>query len=83
MVFGMSPAMCPSRGMELLVKWQGGRQAKEVCEVLGVDRATYSRFVNGVRKPSGEIGVRIERATRGRVPATSWYEQPRKRGRAS
>ncbi len=63
-----------SRGAELLTEWRGTRQAKDVCELLGLDQASYSRFEHGIRKPSGEVAFRIEGVTRGTVPASSWYE---------
>ena len=63
-----------NRGAELLLEWRGDRQAKDVCELLGLDQASYSRFEHGVRKPSGEVAFRIEGVTRGVVPASSWYE---------
>lgn len=65
-----------SRGAQLLLEWRGNRQAKDVCELLGLDKASYSRFEHGIRIPPGEIAFRIEGVTRGSVPASSWYEAP-------
>lgn len=76
-----------SRGAELLEEWRGKATQAEACELLSLDPATYSRFENGVRKPSAEVSFRIERLTDGKVYAKSWYEPPikveRKRAKAS
>ena len=71
-----TPASGPSRGSQLLQEWQVGLKSQQAADILALDEATYSRFRNGIRKPSGEIGFRIEQITKGRVPATSWYEPP-------
>ena len=66
----------PSLGAQLLRRWQGDLKSIHACELLGLDTATYSRFVTGIRKPSLEMSVRIERMTSGKVPATSWLDPP-------
>lgn len=66
----------PSRGSELLKKWQGKLLQQQACLLLDLDEATYSRFVSGVRKPTAEIAFRIETATQDLVPAKSWWEEP-------
>ncbi len=72
-----------SRGAQLLEEWRAGSEQSVACEILDLDPASYSRFENGVRKPSGEVGFRIERLTKGAVPATSWYEPAREKAKAS
>jgi transcriptional regulator with XRE-family HTH domain len=75
-----------SRGSQLLEEWRGDAMQQEACKLLDLDEATYSRFENGVRKPSAEAMFKIERLTDGKVYAKSWYEPPikmSKRGRAS
>lgn len=72
----MSKPCGPSHGAQLLEKWRGESTQAEAARLLDVDEASYSRFENGVRRPSGEILVRIERLTDGRVTALSWYEPP-------
>ncbi len=66
-----------SRGAQLLAAWQGAREQKAAAESLEIDEPTYSRFVNGKRKPTLGAAADIERKTRGAVPATSWTEPPR------
>ncbi len=72
-----------SRGSQLLLAWQGAASQSEAAALLELDEATYSRFKNGVRKPSAEISFRIERLTDGKVPAKSWYEPPTKQDGAN
>lgn len=81
----MSARTNPNKGSQLLAQWQGdSRTQNEAAEILGLDKATYSRFLNGVRKPSGKVSFRIERITDGAVPACSWYEPiEKKRSRAA
>lgn len=67
----------PSRGSQLLIEWQGqSMTSRAAAKLLAIDEVTYSRFRNGIRHPSGEIGVRIERLTNGKVPSGSWYDPP-------
>lgn len=69
-------AVGPSRGSQLLKEWQGGANAKTAAELLSLDEASYSRFCNGIRKPSAEVGFRIEKLTEGLVPFKSWWDPP-------
>lgn len=69
----------PSRGSQLLESWRGASIQKKAAEFLEIDIATYNRFEHGKRRPSAELGFKIERLTDGRVPARSWYEPPRLR----
>lgn len=76
----------PSRGSQLLRSWRGDATQLQACDLLDLDSASYNRFEHGIRRPSAEIGFRIERLTDGKVPAKSWYEPPlaeRKRASAS
>jgi len=41
---------------------------------IGVKQATVSRLKRG-KRPSLELAAKIERATNGAVPASSWVEQ--------
>ena len=41
---------------------------------IGATQSTVSRLVSGTATPSLDLAVRIERATGGAVPATSWIE---------
>lgn len=41
---------------------------------IGVKQATVSRLKRG-KRPSLELAAKIERATDGAVPASSWVEQ--------
>lgn len=49
-----------------------GRTRAQWADELGVSRSFMSDLLNGNRRPSLELAVRIERATGGRVPAISW-----------
>ena len=69
-------AVGPSRGQQLLLEWQGIMPSQSAADLLKLDEATYSRFRNGVRKPSAEVGFRIEKLTEGRVPFKSWWDPP-------
>lgn len=70
------PETVPSRGQQLLKEWQGEMRSQDAADLLKLDEATFSRFRNAVRKPSAEVGFRIERLTDGRVPFKSWWEPP-------
>lgn len=72
----------PSRGSQLLEEWRGAAKQAQVCELLELDPATYSRFENGIRKPAADVMVRIDRLTDGKVYAKSWYEPPLKERKA-
>lgn len=63
-----------SRGAQLLELWRGKRRQIDVLDLLDVDAASYNRFEHGKRRPPAEVGFHIEAATRGDVPAKSWYE---------
>lgn len=65
-----------SRGAQLLRQWQGANEGLAASKLLNLDTATYSRFVNGVRKPSAALCFRIEKLTDGVVRAGSWFELP-------
>lgn len=70
------PGKMQSRGSQLLAEWRGVLDQKQACNLLDLDPASYSRFENGVRKPSAELMFRIEKLTDGRVPAKAWYQPP-------
>jgi len=68
----------PSRGSQLLAEWRGELQQTQAAKLLDLDLPTYNRFEHGVRKPTGKIGIKIERLTDGKVPASAWYDPPAK-----
>jgi len=74
----MSARTGKSRGSQLLEEWQGAATQQQAADLLNLDPASYSRFINGVRKPSGDLPFTIERVTKGHVPAESWYDPPLK-----
>lgn len=39
---------------------------------IGATQGMVSRLINGAARPSLKLATRIERATRGEVPANSW-----------
>lgn len=44
--------------------------------LFGISRNYLSEIASGAKSPSLEVAVRIERATGGAVPASSWIESP-------
>jgi transcriptional regulator with XRE-family HTH domain len=63
--------MTPSEWMEA----KGLSQAK-AGELLGVRSGTVCRWVTGQRRPTVDMAFRIEEATGGAVPASSWRTTP-------
>ena len=51
----------------------GEVQAK-VAERFGISRSYLSEIASGAKEPSLRVAFRIERATEGAVPASSWAE---------
>lgn len=43
---------------------------------VGATQATISKLIRGDTRPSLELAVRIERETKGAVPANSWVPEP-------
>lgn len=65
-----------TRGAILLKRWRGKRDQKDVCELLGLDRPTYSKIEGGRIVPGGIRQRRIEEVTRrdGKtVTIRSWW----------
>jgi len=63
-----------SKGSELLSEWRGERSAAEACSLLGINEAALYAFLAGRGAPGLKRAARIEEATDGVVPATSWVE---------
>jgi hypothetical protein len=82
MVGGMSVPVGPSRGSQLLEQWLGDRLHEDARKVLGLDPATFSRFLNGVRRPVFDVAFDIEERTGGIVYAKSWREPPKGKRKA-
>lgn len=74
---------CDSLGRKLLERWRGKREQNEIADLLGMDKVTYSRFENGVRRPGGRWAFKIEKVTKGAVPAGTWWRDPPKPRRAA
>jgi hypothetical protein len=66
-----------SLGQQLLAEWRGSTPQNEACDLIGTDKTTYCRFESGQRRPGGWWAAEIEKKTRGKVPARSWYDEPR------
>ena len=70
---------CISKGMANLLDQflqdNGLRQAS-FAERVGATQATISKLVRDETRPSLELAVRIERETKGAVPANSWVPEP-------
>lgn len=79
----MRPARSPSRGSQLLAAWRGSRLQVDAADLLGIDPVTYNRFERGFRKPTAEVGLKIERLTAGRVPLRCWFEPPTAKKKAA
>ncbi|WP_225028988.1 helix-turn-helix transcriptional regulator [Xinfangfangia pollutisoli] len=52
-----------------------GLTQAQFAETVGVDQATVSKLCRGKLVPSLPLAVRIERATRGEVAASSWVPE--------
>lgn len=63
-----------SRGSELLCDWRDERPAAEICSKLGINEAALYAFLAGRAAPGLKRATRIEEATDGAVPATSWVD---------
>jgi hypothetical protein len=66
----------PSRGSELLTEWRADRTPAEACAALGINEAAFYAFLAGRGSPGLKRAVRIEEATHGMVPASSWLQPP-------
>lgn len=49
-----------------------GKSRAEWAAELQISEAFLSQIVNGRKRPSLDVAFRIERATNGAVPASSW-----------
>lgn len=67
-----------TRGAELLRDWRGEMAAVDACKTLGLNEAALYAFLAGRAVPGLRRAARIEEATGGLVPATSWVEGPKK-----
>lgn len=65
-----------SLGAQLLRRWreQRGLTQEEAGRLIGVDLVRVSKFERGALRPGRRNAGRIEQATRGVVPVTSWDE---------
>lgn len=66
-------------GADLLREWRAGRPAIDVCVLLGINEAALYAFQGGRATPGLRRATRIEEATGGAVPATSWVTSSQKR----
>lgn len=78
--------MCEHCGMEQLRSFlaQHKMRPSELAEVVGTSRGYIHDILNRRRRPGLEVATRIERATGGEVPASTWVEDadpPTSRGR--
>jgi hypothetical protein len=64
----------PSRGSELLAEWCGKKPVGEVCVALGITESAFYAFKAGRGRPGLDRATRIQQATDGAVPATSWLD---------
>jgi len=53
-----------------------GISQREFADRVGVDYSIVSRLARDGMRPSLELAVRIERETKGAVPANSWVPEP-------
>ena len=72
--FHVASKLIPSKGSRLLRRWRGARSQADICKLLELDPATYCKFESGARRPGGVWATKIEQASRGLVPAVSWYQ---------
>jgi transcriptional regulator with XRE-family HTH domain len=45
---------------------------------IGASQSLVSKIASGAQRPGIDVAVRIERATRGRIEAMSWFAAPKK-----
>lgn len=71
-------AVCQHSGMEKLQHYLDatGTRQSAMAALLGISRGYMSQMVTGLKLPSLDLAVRIERATGGAVPASSWIPAP-------
>lgn len=60
--------------MEKLRQYLEGRKKGEFARVIGTTPSYLSQILSKHRTPSFTLMVRIERATNGEVPVSSWSE---------
>jgi transcriptional regulator with XRE-family HTH domain len=53
-----------------------GWTRQQLADELGITVGSAVRLCNGVRRPSLELAIKIERLTGGAIPVTCWIEVP-------
>ena len=53
-----------------------GTRQSAMAALLGISRGYMSQMVSGLKLPSLDLAVRIERITNGAVPASAWIPMP-------
>lgn len=62
-----------------------GLKRNEFAKVIGISAPYLSQILNGEKRPSLDLAFRIEAATGGNVPASSWvsHDTPQSDGAGS
>jgi hypothetical protein len=53
-----------------------GWNRQQFADKLGISLASASRLCSGLRRPSLELAIQIEKLTKGAVPVAYWTEIP-------
>ncbi len=54
---------------------QSGMKQGDFAANIGIPQSTLSEIIRDRRKPHGPVAAKIERATGGAVPASSWWPE--------
>ena len=64
--------------MESLKKYLEGKTKKDFAAKIGVSPSYLSQILSGAKSPQLDLAFRIEKATSGEVPATTWLKEEKK-----
>jgi transcriptional regulator with XRE-family HTH domain len=72
---GTAPQTEGQRRLAICVNGPRGSKRK-LAAVAGISDVTLSHLLSGRRRPSLDVALALEKATRGRVKVQSWARQP-------
>lgn len=64
--------------MEKMQTFLQGRRKGEFAKEIGISAPYLSQILSGMKRPSYDLMVRIERATGGEVDLRCWADKPEK-----
>lgn len=67
--------MCDIAGMDLhaFIQKHGPLTQAQIAERLGISRSYLAEILSGAKRPGRNTIEKIEQATQGAVPASSWF----------